>query len=260
MQSKNFFKRWFIRINRYLLGRKYMTVMNGPLAGYQWTVDSSYDYLLGSYEDPEVLRKFLSWLKADSVFYDIGSNIGFHALVANQVVTDGKIYAFEPMPVIRAIFEEHLARNRNLIGRNNIELSAMAISGRGGEVEFSNDIEHRDGNTYIQESYVFVAASDKIRVPCQSIDNLVAQGFSEPDIIKIDVEGAEYDVLIGAEQTLRRCKPHILLATHDCHLPGVQERSVAFLESLGYQLTHTGNYHKYMAGLDDYIAIHQSKF
>lgn len=259
MPKKNFYKHWIIKINRYLLGRKFMPVMAGPLKGYHWSTASSYDYILGEYEDPATLSKFISWLKPDSVFYDIGSNIGYHTLVANQLISNGKIYAFEPMPQIRAVFEKHLVLNKEFIGNSRIILSPLAISNHGGELIFSNDIRHRDGNTYIKASYVFAGAKDKFSAACQSIDNLVKLGYEKPDIIKIDVEGAEYDVLEGAENTLRAFKPHILLATHDCHLPGVQDRSVKFLEALGYTLQHTGNYHKYMEGLDDYIAIHSSK-
>ncbi|MEP7236284.1 MAG: FkbM family methyltransferase, partial [Ferruginibacter sp.] len=116
-----------------------------------------------------------------------------------------------------------------------------------------------DGNTYIKESYVFSGTENKITAQCQSIDGLINEGYDKPDIIKIDVEGAEYDVLVGARNTLEQYHPNILLATHDCHLQGVQEKCVSFLKELGYDLQHTGRHNKYMDGLDDYIAIHKSK-
>lgn len=233
--------------------------MAGPLKGYLWSTSASYDYILGEYEDPFTLRLFLSWLKPDSVFYDIGCNIGFHALTANTIISTGKIYAFEPMPAVREIFEKHLSLNTKLMAGNCIILSPMAISNEEKEVKFSDDIFHRDGNTYIKDSYVFSGAANKITVQCQSIDNLIKQGYEKPDIIKIDVEGAEYDVLVGAKNAIKKYVPDILLATHDCHLPGVQEKCFSFLKELGYHLKHTGTHNKYMEGLDDYIAIHKSK-
>ena len=233
--------------------------MAGPLKGYLWSTSASYDYILGEYENPVTLNFFLSWLKPGSVYYDIGSNIGFHALTANTIINTGKIYAFEPMPAVRAVFEKHISLNSKLIISNNIILSPMAIANEEKEVEFSNDIAHRDGNTYIKESYVFSGAKNKITVQCQSIDGLITLGYEKPDIIKIDVEGAEYDVLAGAKNTLEQYHPNILLATHDCHLVGVQTKCVNFLKELGYDLQHTGRHIKYMDGLDDYIAIHKSK-
>lgn len=236
-----------------------MPVMAGPLKDYLWSTSSSYDYILGKYEDPATLNQFISWLKPDTVLYDVGANVGYHSLVANSIIQNGTIYAFEPMPFVRAIFEKHIQLNCRLIGKNKISVLPMAISNETKEVEFSNDPTYRDGNTYITESYVFKGTGDTIKVPCQSIDGFIAQGYKIPDIIKIDVEGAEHDVLLGAKKTLHQYKPNILLATHDCHLPGVQQKCVDFLNELGYDVQHTGNYHKYMDGLDDYIAIHKSR-
>lgn len=236
-----------------------MRVMAGPLKGYLWSTSSSYDYLLGQYEDAGTIRTFLSWLKSNSVFYDVGANVGYHSLVANQVIKSGKIYAFEPMPAVRAILEKHISINRKYIRNDNITMLPIAVSNEEKQVEFSNDITHRDGNTYINESYVFKGTKNKIKVKCESIDGLIKQGYKKPGIIKIDVEGAEYDVLQGAKETIQNERPYILLATHDCHLPGVQEKCVQLLNGLGYQLHHTGKHNKHIEGLDDYIAIHKSK-
>lgn len=236
-----------------------MRVMKGPLKGYRWSTSSSYDYILGNYEDPVTLKQFISWLKPGAVLYDIGANVGFHSLVANEFAEDGTIYAFEPMPFVRAVFEKHLELNQALIGKNNIRLLPIAVSDTEKEVEFSNDPASRDGNTYITGSYIFNNAAGKIKVHCDSIDGLIAKGYKVPDIIKIDVEGAEYDVLLGARKTIEQNHPFILLATHDCHLHGVQQKCVALLQELGYDLEHTGRHNKYMEGLDDYIAIHKTK-
>ncbi len=233
--------------------------MGGPLNGYLWSVTSSYEYIMGNYEEPEVMKAFISWLKSDSVFYDIGANIGFYSLIANVINTDGKIYAFEPMPSVRKIFEDHIKLNKRHILNNNISLLPFAIADTEKEVLFSNDTRQIDGNTYIKGSPVFSASKNKLMVQCYSVDGLLKQGYNKPDIIKIDVEGAEFDVLQGAINTLQQYKPNILLATHDCHLPGVQQNCVAFLQQLGYHLQHTGTHNKQLKGLDDYIAIHESK-
>jgi len=259
MPGKNIFKRWYIKLSRYLLRRQFLRVMQGPLKGYRWSTSSSYDYILGEYEDPETMRLFISWLKPGTVFYDIGANVGFHTFIANDIISTGKIYAFEPMPFVREIFEQHIALNKKQMKHNNIALIPIAVADAEKQVEFSNDLQHRDGNTYIKDSYVFARTTNKITVDARSLDGLMEAGYQKPDIVKIDVEGAEYDVLVGAKQVLQQYQPHILLATHDCHLPGVQQKCVQFLTELGYQVTHTGTYHKYLAGLDDYIAIHKSK-
>ena len=233
--------------------------MAGPLKGYLWTTSSSYDYILGSYEDAKTVDTFCSWLKPDTVFWDLGGNVGFYALMANRFIGTGKIYSFEPIPFVRSIFEQHVELNKKHIQHDNINILPFAISDHEREVAFSNDINQRDGNTYIKTAENFTNAKDSIIVKCHSIDELLKQGYDAPDIIKIDVEGAELDVLNGAINMLKQYKPNILLATHDCHLPGVNARCVQLLQELGYNVKHTGHYHKHLPGLDDYIAVHQTK-
>lgn len=259
MLNNNFIKRWYIKICRYFFGQKYLRVMAGPLKGYLWTTASSYEYILGNYEDPAAMKAFLSWLKTDAVFYDIGANIGFHALTANRFITTGKIYSFEPLPSARNKFEKHISLNKKFILHNNINLLPFAVSNAEKQVEFSNSNVKTEGNTFIKESPVFIETDNKITVQCYSIDDLIKQGFGKPDIIKIDVEGAELYVLQGALNTLQQYKPNILLATHDCHLAGVKDKCVDFLQQLGYHLKYTGSHNKHLEGLDDYIAIHHSK-
>ena len=260
MLQKDFFKRWYIKIARYIFRQHFLPVMAGPLEGFRWSTSSPYEYILGSYEDPKTQQQLLSWLKPGTVFYDIGSNVGFHALLAGRVMSNGTIYAFEPIPAVREILEQHISLNKKMISGSHIRVLPVAIADREKEVEFSNDLSHRDGNTYIPGSYVFAGTQNKIKVQCHSIDGLIEQGYKIPGIIKIDVEGAEYDVLLGAKNTLQQYCPHILLATHDCHLPGVQKKCVQLLEEMGYHVQHTGTHNKHMAGLDDYIATHKSKF
>ncbi len=233
--------------------------MAGPLKGYQWSTAGSYEYILGNYEDPKTMDTFLSWLKPASVFYDLGANAGYFTLMANRVITEGKIYSFEPSPAARQLFEKHQELNRDKITADNISLLPFAISDTKKQIEFSNSSIPKEGNTYIKGSPGFSIAENRITVQCYSVDGLLEQGFERPDVMKIDVEGAEYDVLQGAVNTLQHYKPGILLATHDCHLPGVQEKCVKLLKQLGYILTHTGNYNKRIDGLDDYIAIHQTR-
>ncbi len=232
-----------------------MKVMEGPLKGYLWSTGSNYAYLLGNYEDPATLSEFISWLQPDTIFYDLGGNIGFYALLANRYITTGKIYSFEPMPASRLVFEKHLLLNRSQIQYHNIRLLPLVISDREKEVAFSNDAGQMEGNTYITTSPYFKKAVNTIRVKSHSIDELVGLGYDPPHVIKIDVEGAEYDVLQGSVNTLKRFRPRILLATHQCHLPGVREDCVRFLESLGYVLQHTGRHNKMVLGLDDYVAV-----
>jgi len=64
-----------------------------------------------------------------------------------------------------------------------------------------------------------------------SIDGLVADGLPAPDVVKIDVEGAELEVLDGMERTLRELRPALVIELHETNVP-VADR----LESAGYRV------------------------
>lgn len=253
MSASDFFKRNYIRFIRYGLGRSYMPVMSGPLKGYLFTTSGSYEYILGNYEDPVVLETFCSWMKPATVFYDLGANMGFYSLLANRFIKEGRIIAFEPSPRARQLFEKQIELNRERMQGNRITILPYAVADGDKELEFTD--HPSDGNTYIPASPAFHSAAGKLFVKTCSIDGLIQQGYDKPDVIKIDVEGAEGDVLKGAVETIRSCRPRILLATHDWHLPGIKDQCVRFLKELGYTLQHTGTHNKQVTGLDDFICL-----
>lgn len=245
-----------IQIQRYIFKRKFISIFGKPLNGYKWSTNYNYEYITGDYEEKNTLDIFCSWLNPTTVFYDLGANVGYYAFIANQYISNGKIYSFEPMPANIDIFNRHLQLNAKRMKNNSISLLPYAISDKEKEVAFSNNDKAIEGNTYVN-SKVENVSSKSLMVKCFSVDGLLRSGYKNPDVIKIDVEGAEYDVLRGAMETLKQYKPNILLATHDCHLPGVQKLCVDLLQELGYELTVLSNANKIIAGLDDYIAIHK---
>ena len=249
---------FIIKIDRYLLKKKFISIFDGPLKGYKWSTAYNYEYLTGDYEDKDIMDTFCSWLQPDTVLYDLGANVGYYAFIANRYISNGQIYSFEPLPANIAVFESHLRLNKTKLSHNSIELLPYAVADADKEVVFSNNDKAIEGNTYI-DSVMHADSSKNLVVKCFSIDSLINQGYKKPGVMKIDVEGAEYDVLRGAEQTLRTCMPNILLATHDCHLPGVQQQCVDFLQNLGYELTKLKSHNKAIPGLEDYIAIHRNK-
>jgi FkbM family methyltransferase len=248
---------YLIKVHRYVLRRKFIAIFDGPLKGYLWSTAFNYDYLTGDYVEPMALELLSSKLKPDSVFYDLGANIGYYSFIANKIIRSGRIYSFEPIPLNLAIFRQHILLNQRRLESDNIELMGYGISDAEKEIFFSAN-EYSEGNTYV-DSEMQGLAEKKLRVKCHSMDDLVEQGFRAPNMIKIDVEGAEFDVLRGARKVIHQHKPIILLATHDCHVPGIQKSCVDLLSRLGYELTKLPGHNKTMIGLVDYIAIHKDR-
>ncbi len=224
-------------------------IKSGPLKGYKFCVGAGNDFLFGTYEE-DALKTFLSKIKENDVIYDLGANAGYHSLaMANK--TKNSIYAFEPFPLNIFRLKKHLEANKV----NNVIVKEMAVSDKLGVIEFSN-VPKLGGNTYITESKNFKDTSNILKVNTTSIDELVFgdNKINPPQIMKIDVEGAEFDVLKGAEKTIKEYKPILLLATHDMHLPGVKDKCLDFLKRLEYKVEKTDEVKGAHHDIEDFIA------
>lgn len=128
-------------------------------------------------------------LPADGVFVDIGANVGIYTLwAARRLGEGGRVLALEPNP---AAFER-LAVNISLNGcESRVAALAEGVAEREGSFELHLDPANLGGS-----SLVATSGGSTIRVPCRPLlDILTTQGVRRVDILKIDVEGAEEQVL-----------------------------------------------------------------
>ncbi|MGV6861812.1 MAG: FkbM family methyltransferase [Putridiphycobacter sp.] len=185
-------------------------------------------YIIGNYE-PNLADVIKGEMEKGKQLIDIGANAGYFSILASNY-GDKSIehFAFEPMPENLNLLKQHIKANHI----NNIKVYGFALSDKNGEIEFSNS-KNLAANTYKQESSMF--RGEKIKVKTIQLDS-----FEDKDLVakncflKIDVEGAELDVLNGAKKFLEVNKPNLLLATHDCHVKNVKRDCLIFLENLGY--------------------------
>lgn len=197
-------------------------VLQGPLRGTRWVVGASnHGCWLGSYEYSKQ-RAFQKVVRKGSVVYDIGANVGFYTLLASQFVgRSGRVFAFEPVPRNCRLLRAHLEINCV----DNVSVLEMAVSSMNGKAVFDLGANHSMGH---------LAACGTLNVPTITIDTFVFdQAMPGPEVIKIDVEGAELEVLKGASQTLCRHRPLILLATHGA---AVHRECCRFLEKHAFVL------------------------
>ena len=177
-------------------------VLRGPLRGSKWIVGSSlHSCWLGSYES-EKQRRIARELRPDSVFYDIGSNVGLYSLLAARRVHSGMVYAFEPLPQNVWYLGRHLELNRV----NNVEVLELAVSDRTGTAFFQEGENSSMGH---------LTQKGNIRVCTATLDSLVLQErIAPPSVVKVDIEGAELLALRGASECIQRYRPVIFVATH----------------------------------------------
>lgn len=157
---------------------------------------------------------------------DIGANYGYLSMVWSQTLAKngGTVHSFEPGKNIYRTFKETLRQNGQLV--DNIIPVNKAVGRESGDIELidfgttSNINQNIDFN--IQSRYI---------VPLLSIDDYVNENsLSKIDLIKIDVDGIEYDILQGAKSTLLMYKPVLAIETNN------DSRIISFCLELGYAI------------------------
>ena len=167
----------------------------------------------GIYED-EMLSLATKLMPGDGVFIDVGANIGFYVCVVGAAVarTGGEVFAFEPVSSNRRRLQRNIALNR-LEGVVTIVPLALG-AGRGKLVmrrapvgNAANAVGENMFSAWDRE------AVDRHRWPSEEVDVVPLDEWSHRlrrcDVLKIDVEGADLLVLLGATQTIKRFRPVI---------------------------------------------------
>jgi len=169
---------------------------------------------------------------------DVGANVGFYSLLFgfhNQ--GDHRIDAFEPVPEIA----NRLRANRD-INDLSIDVCTFALSGSSGISRIHASDENL-GETSLSPNLYAAESTHTYTVATQTLDDLyVNGGRPAPDAIKIDVEGAEFDVIEGGERLLRETEPAVLVEIHPSMIENYADRlaaTVRLLQSANY----TSAYH-----------------
>jgi FkbM family methyltransferase len=208
---------------RFIPAEAQLPILQGVLKGKRWIAGSStHGCWAGSYEYEKQLL-FTQTITKGSVVFDIGAHVGFYTLLASMLVqSQGRVFAFEPLPRNAIYLSEHVRIN-NI---SNVQIVKAAVTNTCGQLYFDDIAGNSMGK---------IADSGRIQVKAVSIDELVADGtIPLPNFIKIDVEGAEYLVLTGAQQTLIKAQPTLFLATHGNE---VHRQCCDLLIAMGYHLS-----------------------
>lgn len=188
--------------------------------------------ITGRYE-PEVVALIHEWVKPGDHVVDVGANVGAITLaLAKQVGSQGRVTSFEPGPPFFQKLKRNLALNPDC--EKVVRAHALGVSSAEGELHWGED-EIFPGNAHL-------LGKRGTKVPVTTLDHFFGGSLERLDFLKIDVEGMEWEVLKGAEQTLRNHKPVILYETF---LPfeqmtsgGIRKQAADFLIGLGYELFH----------------------
>jgi len=182
---------------------------------------------------------FRSVLNFGDTVLDIGANIGWFTLVAaKKIGNNGVIHSFEPRPDTVSALKRTVADNRL---QSNVTVWPYALSDEAALVDlfWAPNTDNPGGTTFGDASYR-TAGYHSAQVVAVRLDDLLPD--IAPDVVKIDVEGAEPKVMRGAIKALSRKHPPILSELHARQLMTVSgftpEEYVAWFATLRYACYH----------------------
>lgn len=189
---------------RFIPSRAVVRIQSGPTKGLRWRVGSSdHGCWLGTYESTKQ-QAIGPWVKSGDTIYDIGANVGIYTLLFSRLVgSRGRVYAFEPLPDNGANLLFHLKAN----GVDNVNLCSAAVASQTGIASFNIASSRAMG--------ALTPASTQLQVPTFALDDLLEiYKYPVPSLVKLDVEGAEGEVLSGARRLLGGRRTVFFIALH----------------------------------------------
>jgi FkbM family methyltransferase len=172
-------------------------------------------------------------LRPGDGFIDIGANFGLHAVFAASIVSEtGQVVAVEPLPKNVSYLTKHCELNKIL----NMDIVQAVVSNDSAkQIEFFFPDEQ-----FIQTGGLKSKNGEdkKLLVDNLTLNNLVSRHNRRFNMVKVDVEGAEMDVILGGEDFLRRNRPDLLIEIHGFALPSFGysvEDILGKLKAIGYK-------------------------
>ena len=209
-------------------------VAAGPAAGLRISRGgASADYARGTNELPVQVALF-DLLRPGDVFLDVGANVGFFSLLAARAVGPaGQVYAVEPVPANAEQIRRGARRNRLAV-----DVLELALTDRTGTTTLV--LAMHPGGAAVASAAAPPDPTGTIEVETDTVDRLVSSGrIRVPSVVKVDVEGAESEVLAGMTATLATHRPAVICEIDGAD-PGELDRKrselTAAFDGAGYRI------------------------
>ncbi|WP_458210699.1 FkbM family methyltransferase [Haladaptatus sp. NG-SE-30] len=142
----------------------------------------------------DVVESLLADVRESDVVYDVGANIGTHTCFVGKRLRDGMVVAFEPMPTNAVRLQHNLSAN---VPAGRWSIAELALSDEDGRGSLAVESQ-----SYGEGKHA-LSANGELTIDVRRGETVVESGhYPKPDILKIDVEGAELKVLEGFDDVL----------------------------------------------------------
>jgi FkbM family methyltransferase len=184
--------------------------------------------------EPHVTAVFRDRVRTGMHVLDVGANIGYFTMLSASLVgPSGSVTAIEPNPECAKLLEA----SRRANSFDNVSVLQVAAGREPGLLVLNTSYSNAMTSRAPDDAAALVAS---LTVPSFRIDDLIGRDTSI-DLVKIDVEGAEYNALLGAREVITRCHPTIISEFSPDMMPGISfvdgRGYLRFLLDLGYRIS-----------------------
>lgn len=193
---------------------------------------------------PTAHSEYLKTLDIEpKVIYDIGACVLHWTRKAKETWPAAEFYLLDAAQSVQPF-----------LAKSNSEWAISVLSDTDGKVlDFYEDVNNPGGNSYYLETTGAFTDQHKTRRITSTLDTLVKQNnWKTPDLMKVDVQGAEMDVLNGAKETIKQCNDIILECQHTDYNEGAPkiDQMIEYMNLIGFELVaeicrneNDGDYH-----------------
>ena len=249
-QIKGFLKSVLIKLRLYKYARQirmlpyrniktHSSTINGITVQFNTSDELSNSWFFPRYSKGRVHEKIItemliSTLQTATCFVDVGTFLGWYTCIASKHMPNGKVIGFEMDNISYSLLQENLTLNNC----PNVEAYNVAVSNVAEEVRYQRNIKRLAG-LHIQVDLEEKSSEELLSVDSVVLDDFLMSRGIVPDVIKIDVEGAEMNVLQGMMQILQLHRPKLFLEIHPFNLPHFGTSTYEILSLLidhGYEI------------------------
>ena len=178
--------------------------------------------------ETRILEEILDRLDGNEQYWDVGANIGTHSVFPAKKLTSGHVTAFEPMPAVNERLRTNLRKNAP---QERWTVEQMALYSETGETTMQAGSDDPGSGTHS------ISAEGNVVINLQRADEYI-DANNLPDAVKIDVEGAELEVLKGFGNYLSTIKL-LIVEVHPTELEkygGTEEQVLNRLDKAGFEI------------------------